>query len=350
MCAELDDAPVLGVGLIGCGQVAAAHVRDYYAHQGESAELVACADVDPGIAAAFAEQHGVPVGCSVEELLARADVDVVDICSPPDAHVPLIEHAIGAGKHVLCEKPLALDWAGGLRVVESAAAAGVQLGVMQNFRWRPEYMDARTALSDGRLGRATFATLTAQLHWDGVGGYRRVAGPSLLAELTYHYVDLLRFLLDSDVARVYAAVGGALDPGARETYAVLIVDFMCGAVGSISTASDCQGVSASWGGTAMVQAERGTVYVNDPVPFRFAAYSPMFGGKLERQYPREMYSLSSNPPFTAPLRSYLEAIRDRKRLPVSARDNLNTLAAVLAAGDSAKSGQPVEVEQVTTPA
>lgn len=95
----------IGVGVIGAGFLAQTRARCYRALAGR-AELVAVASRGFQNAEAFARDHGVRVACSVDEMLARDDVQLIDLCVPNDQHRPLCERAAAAGKHVVCTKPL----------------------------------------------------------------------------------------------------------------------------------------------------------------------------------------------------------------------------------------------------
>lgn len=102
---------------------------------------------------------------TLDALLADDGVDLIDICSPPHAHAPAIEAALAAGKHVLCEKPLALDAAEAQRLARQAAAAGRLLMVAHVLPFLPEFAFLLDAHRDGRYGRLL------------TGRFRRVIGP-----------------------------------------------------------------------------------------------------------------------------------------------------------------------------
>ena len=332
------------VGLIGVGSIAQAHLRDYYQTRPPEAELVACADPDAGARERFSARCGLPAYADPAELLRRSDVDAVDICTPPESHPRLITAAAEAGKHALCEKPLGTDYAQAASAVAAAERAGVQVGVNHNYRWRAEYAHARDVLASGRLGKPFMASLRALLHWHGGVPYRRAARRMLMIEQTIHYVDLLRFLLGANVTRVYAVAGKpARQATVGETYAALILNFANGAIGNIVNSGEAQGARVSWGGETIVQAEEGTIYLNRRNLYTFEMYSPGSGGLSEITFPSELYSASTNQTFDRPLRAFFSALDAGRDVPVSAADNLNTLAAVLAAYESTETNQVIDV-------
>jgi predicted dehydrogenase len=332
------------VGLIGAGSIAQSHIRDYYQTRPPEAELLACADPDAAARDRFSTRYGLPAYADPAELLSRMDVDAVDICTPPVSHPTLIAAAAEAHKHALCEKPLATDYAEAAAAVAAAEQAGVRVGVNHNYRWRAEYAHARDVLASGRLGTPFMASLQALLHWHGGVPYRRAAKRMLMIEQTIHYVDLLRFLLDSNVTRVYAVAGKpANQTTVGETFASLILNFTNGAIGSIVNSGEAQGARANWGGETIVQAEDGTIYLNRRQLYTFEMYSPGSGGHSEITFSSDLYSPSTNQTFDRPLHGFFKALETGQDLPVSAADNLNTLAAVLAAYESAETAQAVDV-------
>ena len=293
----------------------------------------------------FTSTFDVETHADTQELLARSDIDVVDICTPPSLHPRMIRAAADAGKHALSEKPLALDFSEAAEAVAHAQRQGVQVGVMQNYRYRPEYVEARNAVVGGRIGRPFMASLQALLHWYGGAEYRKQAEKMLVLEVGYHYIDLLRFLLDADVTRVYAVLGRPeTTPIAGDTYSAMILHFNNGAVGNIVNSGEVHGARTNWGGEAVVQGTSGTVFVNHRQHNTFGIYSTGSGGFAERTWPTELYGLSTNISFGTPLSAYFASFLKRGVFPVTGADNLNTLAAVVAAYESAARGEPVDVQ------
>lgn len=334
----------VGVGLIGCGGISRAHMNDYYKSNREEARLVAVAEINPDLRARYERDFGIGrVYETVEQLLADPEVDAVDICTPPSTHASLIEAAARAGKHVLCEKPLASDLAEAERAVAFVEQSGIVLGVMQNYRFRPEYAEARYNIAN-RLGVPFFATMEGFFHWSG-GGYRTQAERMLIIEQAYHYIDLLRFLFDDDVVRVYAAAGRPeTSQAAGETWASLTLHFSRGAVGNIVASGESYGFTANWGGSAVVQCTGGTMEINRKALFSINMYMLGGGGHIPlHTYPKELYSMNTNAPFTKPLEAFFTALAEGRKPPVSGRDNLNTLATALSCYESIASRQAVDV-------
>jgi predicted dehydrogenase len=131
-----DDTAPLGLGLLGCGAFGA-YVLDAVADL-PGVRIAACADPDAGRAGALAEAHGcAAVTGGLPELLARPGVDVVALATPPAGHAELSIAALRAGRHVFCEKPLAVSTADAARVRDEAARAGKVLVVDHVLRYNP---------------------------------------------------------------------------------------------------------------------------------------------------------------------------------------------------------------------
>jgi predicted dehydrogenase len=136
------------IGLIGTGLMGSMHAAAWAA---AGATLAGCVAETPGDAAQLAEQYGARVYPSYPALLA--EVDVVDICTPTHLHAEMALAAAAAGRHIVCEKPLARTAAQAEAVVAACRAAGVQLLVAQVVRYFPEYALAQQQVLAGHIGR-----------------------------------------------------------------------------------------------------------------------------------------------------------------------------------------------------
>jgi predicted dehydrogenase len=115
-------------------------------------EIVSAVEPDPS-AKAFAAEHGLDLTTSYDEALARKDVEAVVLATPHSLHEEQIESAVAAGKHVFCEKPLAMTKAGAEKAVSLCRNAGLVLGMGHERRFEPPIVDMLSAAEGGRLGR-----------------------------------------------------------------------------------------------------------------------------------------------------------------------------------------------------
>ena len=124
---------MFGIGIIGCGKIAQVrHIPEY--NDNPDAKLVAFYDLNTARAEALAEQYGGRAYESVEALLADPNVDAVSVCSANASHAEITVAALEAGKHVLCEKPMATTLADCERMVSAAKKSGKRLMIDQNQR------------------------------------------------------------------------------------------------------------------------------------------------------------------------------------------------------------------------
>jgi predicted dehydrogenase len=199
-------AKPLNVGLIGCGFMGRTHSNAYrkvwnFFKLPCQPVLKAICDTNADKAKAFAENWGYEsVETDYRKLLARKDIDVVDICVPNNMHKDIAIAAAAAGKMIVCEKPLALNVAEGKEMVEAVEKAGVPNLVSFNYRRMPAVTLAKQLIDEGRLGkifhyRAVFLqdwTISADLPQGGDALWRldvKTAGSGVTGDLLAHCID-----------------------------------------------------------------------------------------------------------------------------------------------------------------
>jgi predicted dehydrogenase len=185
------DAYRPAVGIIGCGGIVrSAHLPAY---QKYSVAVAGAYDINPDALAQAQQQFGVRPYESVEALLADPAVQVVDIATHPAQRVELIRRALAAGKHVLAQKPLALDVRDAEAVVREARERGLTLAVNQNGRWAPAWRIATLLVEGGAVGDVlavthmfdtSFAWVTGTV-FDGVAHWG-------LYDYAIHWIDITR--------------------------------------------------------------------------------------------------------------------------------------------------------------
>ena len=188
-----------GYGIIGCGWVASAHAWGVRALADHGVRLAAVSDLDRARAAELADRFGAPhVDEDYRTLLQREDVHAVSICLPDFLHEEVAVAAAAAGKHVLCEKPLANNPASAARMIDACRRAGVELGVVFNHRYAPDNIRVRARLGDGALGRVLIGNVihSSSLTGDPDNlsawrGRRGLAAGGILTTQAIHFLDLL---------------------------------------------------------------------------------------------------------------------------------------------------------------
>ena len=151
------------IGMIACGGITETHLTAY---KKAGYNIVALCDLIEERARKRQAQFypDALVTTDYREVLARDDIEVVDIATHPRERVPLIEDALKAGKHVLSQKPFVLDLDVGQRLADLADQQGVKLAVNQNGRWAPHFSYIRHAVKGGLIGDLMSAHVA--VHWD----------------------------------------------------------------------------------------------------------------------------------------------------------------------------------------
>jgi len=228
---------VRGVGVVGTGIIYERHARACEA-LADRARLAAVADVDGERLAAALESFPQAAGCrDHRELIARHDVDIVVVCTPPCLHEEIIGDALAAGKHVLCEKPLAHTLPAADRIAEIAAEYPGRLSVVHQFRYLPDVLRAIWLRDAGRLGPLLFGSFNryAKLkagqrrEWWGRWG---VAGGGAVMTQLIHELDLMCHLFGEPV-EVTAMMDTFKAPIESEDTCAATVRFAGGALVSV---------------------------------------------------------------------------------------------------------------------
>jgi predicted dehydrogenase len=155
------------IGIIGVGMIGKVHLENYEKISG--AEIVAACDIDDIELKQVAEKFNIPDTYSdYRELLAREDLDAVDVCLHNNLHAGITIEALRAGKHVYCEKPIAGSYIDGKKMIDTAKECGKQLHVQLSFLYGIETKAAKVLIDEGKLGRLYHARST---------GFRRRGRP-----------------------------------------------------------------------------------------------------------------------------------------------------------------------------
>lgn len=204
---------MFGIGIIGCGKIAQVrHIPEYADHP--EAKLLGFYDINQARAEKLARQHGGTAYETVEALLANPEIQVVSICAANFAHAELTIAALRAGKHVLCEKPMAVTLEECEAMVEEAKKAGKYLMIGHNQRLAKAHATARELIEADTIGRiVTFRTTFGHggpETWSVDPGQntwffdKSKAAMGAMADLGIHKTDLIHFLTGARVVRTTA--------------------------------------------------------------------------------------------------------------------------------------------------
>ena len=329
----------IGWGLVGASRIASDSMIDAIRAQ-DGSDVVTVMSSDPERGAAFAREHGIErFHGDLDALLADPDVDAVYVSTTPDLHCAQTVAAAQAGKHVLCEKPLALNVADAKRMVDACAAAGVQMATNHHLRNAVSHRAIRDVVREGRIGRILAAricfavVLPERFHSWRVNDPAR-GGPIL--DLGVHNADTLRFLLDDEPLDVVAqSVNHGLTATGIEDTAMSAVRFRGGTLVQMF-----QTWVASYGDSDIeIIGSAGSVRARDVM----MPDSP--GTVVQTTAAGETtLDLEHEPVYVRGVRLFIRAMGGDGEPPSTGRDGVRSLALALAIREAAATGARVEVE------
>jgi predicted dehydrogenase len=321
------------IGIIGSGGMGGWHATHW---RTLPVELAGFYDADGARAQAAAAQHGGQAFATIDALLAACDV--VDICTPPADHAASAIAAARAGKHVVCEKPIARSLEDAQAMIDACEAAGVRLFIAHVVRFFPEFARARQLLVGGALGQLGVVRSVRggapPGHSSWFGDFAQSGG--VILDVGIHDIDYLRWLC-GDVRRVFAR--GLSFRGLPVDHALITLRFASGAIGH---------VEASWAfppgafHTAFELAGSEGLLAHDSDDARplTVQYQPGAAPTREQGPPAPP---SPDDPYRRELEHFLQALDTGEEFLVTPQDALEALRVALAAIESVRTGQPIDV-------
>ncbi len=297
------------------------------------ATLTAVWDDDEPRGRTAAAEHGVHFVADLDALLARSDVDAVVITAENTRHRALCAAACAAGKHVLCEKPLATTGEDAEVMIAAARRADVILATAFPLRHNGPATGVKRAMRDGAIGTAL--AVRATNHGTAPPGWFRdpaLAGGGAVMDHTVHVVDLLRWYLEDEPVEIYAEVSHGLHGLAVEDTALLTITFRSGVVATLDPSWSRPSSFPMWGDVTMeIAGTRGTLQLDafaekivfDPAGDSWSRWID-WGADAD----------------AAMLADFAQAVATRSRPAADGRDGERALAVVLAAYASARTGEP----------
>jgi myo-inositol 2-dehydrogenase/D-chiro-inositol 1-dehydrogenase len=222
------------LGVVGLGRMGKYHASNI-AGRLPGLRLAGVADTNAPLAAEVAAELETSAHASLASLLEVPEIDAVLIASPTPFHVQMIEEAAAAGKHVFCEKPIALDVAATERALAAAAMAGVKLQVGFHRRFDPDWVEAKKRIAQGDLGDVFLFRTSLRDKQVPPLEFLTTSG-GLFQDVTVHDLDTARWLV-GEVTEV-STIGTAIaDPAIADLddvdHAIVTLRFACGAIGVI---------------------------------------------------------------------------------------------------------------------
>ncbi len=329
------------IGLIGLGRMGSIYA-DCLAHRVPNAHLAAVADIRAEVAETMALQHGVSRWYrDCRQLLDQDDIQAVVIATPTSTHREIITYTAEAGKDIFCEKPLALTLEDTDAALETVEKAGVklQLGFMRRFD--SGYAEAKKKIEEGAIGKpVTFKSIGRDPFCPKLEYADPNVSGGLILDMAIHDFDLARWLMGSEVKRVYTE-GGTLVFEELNTVgdidnATVNILFQSGAIGNVEVSRNAlygydirTEVLGSEGGLMIGYFQQTPLLLltrkgisHDMVPYIMERFGEAYLKQIEY---------------------FVDCVRQDKEPPVGGLDGRAALEIGLAATRSFKEGKPIEL-------
>ncbi len=341
------------VGIVGCGSITQQrHAPEY--HENARAEIGGFYDVNPQRATALCAAYGGTAYDTFEDMLADPTVQAISICSPNDTHCDWTVRALRAGKHVLCEKPMAQSLQESRIMTAAQKESGKVLMIGHNQRMVAAHQKARELLLSGAIGKVLFLQSNFKHagpeHWsiDRTPSTwffsKQQAGFGVLGDLGAHKLDLIRFLTGKEIKTVFATMM-TLDKHTPEGELISLEDnavcqfFLDGGLPGI--------IHVSW--TNYGCEDNSTfIYGKTGVMKIFSGYADdivleMRDGSTAK-YNVGAISTNAKQVRSGIIDEFIASILENRSPIVTGSDGHNTLAVIVSAMESYKQGRWLEVE------
>lgn len=356
---DLDYAPKLprdktrGIGIVGAGAIVQACHLPAYRMAGLN--VVGIYDLDREKAESLAREFGIPhVYSSLEALLNNPDIQVVDIAVPSKHQPDIVEKAVTAGKHVLCQKPLGESFPEAKRIADAVEKAGVKGAVNQQMRWSPGIRASRNIVERGWIGDILQASIQVNVRteWEQWPWITQIKTLEVMYH-SIHYLDAIRFVVGQRPEYVYA--DGARFPGQisiGETRTLVHIKFPGDARGLVHDNHNNIAGQEDWYATYRFEGTEGIAKGTN---------GSLYNYPVGREDTLEFYSKRIDPAywfrpslegkwfphaFMGTMGELMRAIEEDREPENSVRDNLDTIRMVFACYASMEQNRPVRLDEI----
>ena len=341
------------VGVIGCGKIAQVrHLPEYAANP--NVRIYGLFDINQERAAELAAQYGAKAFPSYEALLADPQIDAVSVCAANHVHAEIAIAALKAGKHVLCEKPMAVTLEDCEAMVAAARESGKYLMIGQNQRLAKAHSKAKELIEQGAIGRVlTFRTVFGHggpETWSVDPGKntwffdRTKAAMGAMADLGIHKTDMIQYVLGSRIVRTQAmlttldkrdATGGLIGV---DDNAICIYQMENGVIGTMT---------ASWtyyaaeDNTTVIYGTKGELRLYDD-PVYSVRQINSDGTRIDYQI--DQIQTNDNQTASGVIDLFVDCLVQNREPEISGANVLHAMKAVFASIESSATGRAVDVK------
>ncbi|MBA9025906.1 MULTISPECIES: Gfo/Idh/MocA family protein [Bacillaceae] len=338
----------LKVGVIGCGSISYyRHLPEYHANK--EVEIAAVCDIDAERAEKVATQYGAKAFSDYKEVLNLAEIDAVSVCLPNYLHAPISIEALNAGKHVLCEKPMATSKEEAEAMIRAAKTNGKTLMIAHNQRFVASHQTAKEIIDSGKLGKIySFKTTFGHPgpeEWsaDGADSWffnKKQAFIGAMGDLGVHKSDLMRYLLGE-----FTEVGAFIETSAKnntevDDNAICILRTKSGIIGTLT---------ASWayvtGGdnSTIIYGEKGNLRLEaDPEYSLIEEYQD--GKVIQHKLDKIQTNEEAGQTNSHVIDHFVDCILENKEPLITGEEGLKSLKIILAAIESQKTKKIISLD------
>ena len=344
----------IGIGIIGCGKIAQVrHIPEYADHP--DAELRGFYDLDLPRAQGLAKKYGGKAYENVDDLIADPSIDAVSVCAANNAHAELTIKALQAGKHVLCEKPMAVTLADCEAMVAEARKAGKFLMIGHNQRLAKAHAVAKDLIRSGLIGRiVTFRTTFGHggpETWSITPGKnvwffdKKRAAMGAMADLGVHKTDLIQFLTDQRVVKTTARLSTLDKRGADgeligvDDNAVCIYEMSGGIMGTMTASWTYYGAEDN---STILYGDKGIMRIYDD-PDHSIVVKLADGSKI--MYDVEQIQTNDNQTKSGVIDLWMNCLTTNTPPEISGESALYAMRAIFASIRSSETGQTVAIPE-----
>jgi predicted dehydrogenase len=341
-----------GIGIVGAGEIVSeAHLPAY---EIAGFNVVGIYNRTKSKAEAVAERFRIPkIYDSIEELVSDPEVEIVDIALTPDLQPEIVRLAAAAGKHVLCQKPLAENYVDAKSIVEMCRQAGVIGAINQQMRWAPGIRASHSIINQGWLGELTQATIQVNVNTDfAKWPFLQHTDKLEVKNHSIHYMDAIRFLFGTPE---YIYADGAKYPGQQvkgETRTMLHMKFPGEVRGLIQDNHNNWANEEDWYATYRFEGTRGIIKGTNGALYNY----PVGRADTISFITKEIDSQSWFHPelegkwfphaFMGTMGELMRAIEENREPENSVLDNLVTFQMLAAAYRSMEENRPVRLDEI----
>jgi myo-inositol 2-dehydrogenase / D-chiro-inositol 1-dehydrogenase len=331
------------IGVIGSGRIGKVHTETI-AQNVPEAEVVALADNNLLAAQELADRFSIKsISDDYRDIINNKEIDAVLICSPTNTHAQYVVEAAKAGKHIFCEKPVALD----LDIIQNAIDVveknHVKLMVGFNRRFDSNFMKIKQMVVDGKIGEPHILKITSRDPAPPPVEYISVSGGMFL-DMTIHDFDMARFIVGSEVEEVYVSAAVMVDEKIGEAgdvdTAIITLRFENGALGVIDNSR-----KAVYGYDQRLEifGSAGMVKVDNNIPDNHNYYN---SEGVHASLPLNFFMDRYTEAYANEIKEFCNAVANDLPVPVGGKDGLLSVAIGLAAKKSFLAKMPIKVSEV----